>query len=349
MGGAEKLMLDLLPQLISYENEVVLAVMNPKETPLCRKIEDAGVCIVKMKWLRSYYNPLYIFHFVKLMRNYDIVHTHLSAPQLFAALANVFVCKKMVTTEHSTNNRKRDVKLVTILDKWMYAQYDKIICISDQTEKNLRRYLHVDISDKYKICRIYNGANIKKISSAPSIKDFKKNRFIIVMVAAFRPEKDHKTLVKAMSRLPQDIYEAWLVGDGKCRKQIELMVDELKLNNQIKFWGARMDVPNILKTADVVVTSTHYEGFALSNIEGMAAGKPCIASDVDGIREITEGYGLLVPHQDEASLAGAIRRLHDDRQYYQEIADKCYERAQQFDISKMVRHYNDVYLEVMGE
>ena len=89
--------------------------------------------------------------------------------------------------------------------------------------------------------------------------------------------------------------------------------------------------------------STHYEGLSLSNIEGMAVGKPFVASDVEGIREITKEYGILVPHQDVDALAKAIEQLHDDKQFYKEIADRCYERANQFDISKMVSRYNHVY------
>ena len=76
----------------------------------------------------------------------------------------------------------------------------------------------------------------------------------------------------------------------------------------------------------------------------MAAGKPFVASDVEGIREITKGFGILVPHEDADALAEAIKQLHDDKMYYKQIADKCYKRATQFDMSNMVSRYNDVYL-----
>ena len=82
---------------------------------------------------------------------------------------------------------------------------------------------------------------------------------------------------------------------------------------------------------------------SLSNIEGMSAGKPFIASDVNGLREVTKGYGILFPHEDADALAEIIRKLHDTPDYYQQVADKCYERAKQFDISTMVLQYNAVY------
>ena len=117
----------------------------------------------------------------------------------------------------------------------------------------------------------------------------------------------------------------------------------------MKLWGLRTDVPRILKTADVVVMSSHWEGLSLSNIEGMSAGKPFVASDVNGLREVTKGYGILFPHEDAEALANIVQRLHDDRQYYQEVVDRCYERARQFDISQMVRKYNEVYFQMMSE
>jgi glycosyltransferase involved in cell wall biosynthesis len=89
--------------------------------------------------------------------------------------------------------------------------------------------------------------------------------------------------------------------------------------------------------------SSHWEGMSLSNIEGMSVGKPFIASDVNGLREVTQGYGLLFPHEDAEALANIIQRLHNDRQYYQRVAEDCLERAKQFDISTMVDAYNMVY------
>ena len=165
------------------------------------------------------------------------------------------------------------------------------------------------------------------------------------MVAGFRPQKDQDTFIKAMSLLSSDQYEAWLVGDGERRTSLQLMVDNLRLQEQVKFIGLRTDVPNILKTADVVVMSTHYEGLSLSNVEGMAAGKPFVASDVEGIYEVTQGYGLLFPHGDAKALAEIITKLHEDSIYYQQVAQRCYNRAKQFDIAKMVERYERVYLE----
>ena len=93
----------------------------------------------------------------------------------------------------------------------------------------------------------------------------------------------------------------------------------------------------------MVVMSSHWEGLSLSNIEGMSVGKPFIASDVDGLREMTKGYGVLFPHGDDYTLSNEIKHLAEDRTFYNQIASQCYERAQQFDIKNMVYAYAKVY------
>lgn len=68
-----------------------------------------------------------------------------------------------------------------------------------------------------------------------------------------------------------------------------------------------------------------------------------VASDVNGLKEVTEGYGILFPHGDADALANIILQLSEDKAYYQEVANRCYERARQFDIGKMVEAYNEIY------
>lgn len=371
-GGAEMLVVNLMPRFKALEHEVGVVVFNGEHTALMERLEkECPECKI-YRLGTSCYNPWHIIRLIGIMRKYDVVHTHNSSPQLFAAIANIFCRKKLVTTEHSTNNRKREQGgILRLLDKWMYARYDKVICISEIAEEKLREYLgdkcsvlSVECSNKCSvmsvecldsklktqniklktnIITINNGVDVEAIHQAKPIEELKTDKFVFVMVAGFREAKDHDTLVRAMAKLPKEQYEVWLVGDGVRKESVERLVLSVGLKDHVKFLGLRTDVPNILKTADVVVMSSHWEGLSLSNIEGMSAGKPFIASDVNGLREVTKGYGILFPHEDADALADIIRRLQEDEVYYNEIAERCYERAKQFDISEMVARYNAVY------
>ena len=130
--------------------------------------------------------------------------------------------------------------------------------------------------------------------------------------------------------------------------QVRALAESEGVAGRVVFWGRREDVPRLLKTSSVIVMSSHWEGLSLSNIEGMSADKPFVASDVNGLREVTKGYGVLFPESDERALASCLLQLHDDSEYYETIAQRCYQRAKEFDLATMVEKYNAVYESIIN-
>ena len=337
-GGAEKLISEITLLLRDKGHQVDVLAFDGADTAFKKALTDKGIKVYSFGKGCNVYNPIFIFRLAKMMKNYDIVHTHNTAPQLFAAIGSVLCSVVLCTTEHNTSNRRRDWKWYAPIDKWMYSRYAKIICISNQAEDNLRKYL----PNVKNVCTIFNGVDINRFHNAKPLDSLKSTKNVVVMVAGFRYQKDQDTLIRAFTHLDKDKYELWLVGDGERRPILEKMIYELGLNN-VKLLGIRNDIPNVLQTADIVVMSSHFEGLSLSNIEGMSVNKPFISSNVDGLREVVDGYGLLFPHGDDKALSSIIMKLSDDKAYYQQVAAKCWERAQMFDIQKMVDAYNDVY------
>lgn len=342
-GGAEKLMVDLLPRLRDAGNEVDLMIFDGTRTPFRRELEKEGIRILDCGEGNSVYNPKNILALRKIIRNYDIIHTHNTSPQFFAALAALGKNVKLVTTEHNTNNRRRNMLGFSRIDKWMYGHYDSIICISGKAEENLREFLK---SDSKKICTIFNGVDISKFEKAEASEDLRQNlpehAKVITMVAAFRPQKNQDCLIRAMDQLPNE-YHLFLIGDGERRKECETLAQSLKSKDRIHFLGRRSDIPQLLKASDYIVLSSHYEGLSLSSIEGMSVGKPFIASDVDGLHEIVYGSGVLFPDNDAETLANEILKLENNPEQYKKISDACGRRAKQFDISKMTNNYLEIY------
>lgn len=343
-GGAEKLMVELLPRLRDMGHEVDLCVFDGIMTAFYQELVNAGIKIIPLRLGGSVYDPRNIFSLCSLIRNYEVVHTHNTACQLFAAIASL-CCPQvsLVTTEHNTTNRRRGRWYLKPGDLWMYGRYKKIICISDQARKNLVDY----IGDTEKIVTIYNGIDLcrfQKVSLKEERSDGKK---VITMVSAFRAQKDHKTLIKAFDLLPDD-YILQLVGDGELRNETEAFAKKHASGDRIFFFGNRSDIPEILANSDVVVLSSHYEGLSLSSIEGMASGKPFIASDVEGLHEIVAEAGIFFPHENADTLASQIRRCCTDKDYAVEVGANCTARAQKYDISKMAEHYAMLYSSEMN-
>ncbi len=338
-GGAEHLMVDLLPRLRDLGCEVELLVFDGSRTPFYEQLEAQNIPIHSLAVGGNVYDPRHLFRLRKYLNRYDIIHTHNTACQLFVPLAKLLKCSKvtMVTTEHSATNRRRGKWYLKLIDKWMYARYNQIICIADKTYENLVGY----IGHSNRISIIYNGVDVSRFWNP--IKDVTGQKsFLVTMVAGLREEKDQDTLIKAMAELP-DNYSLQLVGDGVRRSVLERLSCDLGLEMRVHFLGVRTDVPDLLRKSDVNVLSSHWEGLSLSSIEGMAAGRPFFASDVDGLREVVKDAGILFQHGDFHALAVAVRRICESSHDYQEVATRCQRKAGLFDIKIMAEKYNQLY------
>lgn len=336
-GGAERLMVDMLPRMKAKGHEVDLCVFDGVRTPFYEELGSKGVRVIPLG--HSVYSLFNICKLIPIMRGYDIVHSHNTACQYFVAIASLFAQCRVFTTEHNTSNRRRNIWW-RMLDRWMYGRYDKVVCISELTKKNLIQHIGSSFEDKCVI--IYNGIDLKTfvgISSSPITNEKK-----VLMVSAFREQKDQKTLIKAMKDLPSNyVLELAGGGDERLIDECKQLVHELQLDGRVEFLGVRTDIPALLSMANVVVLSSHYEGLSLSSLEGMASGKPFVASDVEGLHDIVGGYGVLFPHGDSKVLAAEIRKLCEDEIYAEEVAGRCMERAKMFDVETMAQNYWCLY------
>lgn len=340
------MMVDIIPLLRQRGLDVDILVFNGEETPFKDQLRKAGVRIMELSRGGSMYNPWYIFRLRKIIRQYDIVHAHNTPAQFFVAIANWLNRKKrvLVTTEHSTNNRRRSMSLFLTIDKWMYRQYRTVICVSQKVSDNIVQYVGDDVA----VRTIENGVDVQRYSYAQpydkrDLLGICDDCIMVLQVAAFRVEKDQETVIKAIALLPK-AYHAVFVGDGPTRVHYEELAEQHGVADRVHFLGVRSDVAEILKSADVVVMSSHWEGLSLSSVEGMCVGKPFVASDVQGLHEVVEGAGILFPHQDAQQLAEVLEHLMSDSELYKSVAERCMKRAMNYDISKMVEGYASIYL-----
>ena len=339
MGGAEHLMVDLLPALRDLGNEVELLLIDGTKTAFYEELESLGIKISYLKCGGRIYSHTNIFRMAKAIQGYDIVHTHTFPCQLFAALSHNKK-SKLITTEHSTTNHRRNKWWLKFLDRWMYKRFERIICISDKSKENLVNHL-----DKERgVVVINNGVNIKKFER--TIKRRLSSPVIITMVASMRDAKDQDTVIKAMQYLGSN-YRLHLVGDGPRREYLENLSKELDCTNNVVFFGNQSDIPSILESSDIVVLSSHWEGLSLSSIEGMASGRPFIASDVPGLGELVRNHGIVFPEGDYNQLAKCIEKLCRDNNYYYDIAKRCQESVLKYDVTIMAQKYYQLYKEIL--
>lgn len=343
-GGAERLVLDLIPRLRAIGHEVDLLVMDGTDCIFTSLASERGIKVNSLGiGATAMHNPLLAGRLRRFLikGHYDIVHTHNTPCQMLtAAVAPRNIV--LVTTEHNTDNRRRNNKLWCPIDRMMYSRYRSIIACGEETASSLCAYMP-ELS--HKISVVSNGIDLCAFAEAPPAADIRQ-RFptqkIIVMVAAFRPQKDHATVLRALSILPND-YALVLAGTGDTLEEHINMAKDLGVYERVFFAGTRPDITSIYAAADVTVLATHHEGLSLAAVEAMASGRPFIASDVDGLRHTVAPGAILFPDGDAEALAGIIHMLCCDRQLWNDTAEACRLRAADFNIEDTAQGYNDIY------
>ncbi|HHW70100.1 MAG TPA: glycosyltransferase [Clostridiales bacterium] len=352
-GGAEKLIEELVPRINKKEGfKVDVLLLTDRKNVFYKNLEDNNIKVDIIS-LRKPRSPKNIFHIRRhiLEGRYDVVHAHLFPTIYWTSIASRLILKnkpKFVLTEHSTYNRRRGKKCLRYLEKFIYSSYDKIISISQQTQNNLISWLMPKQNEVDKFIVIENGIDIEKFKNA---KPYKKSEFfygfdesikLVCMTGSFSQQKDQPTLIKAMKELPQNVH-LLLIGEGPLKQKNEKLAKEIGVDNRVHFLGFRDDVDRIFKTSDIIVLSSHWEGFGLVAAEGMAAGKPVIVSNVPGLTDVVDGAGILFDKGNEKDLANKINSLLTDAGKYKEISQLCFKRAALFDINTMVKRYIDCY------
>jgi len=290
-GGAEKLLFDLVILLKNKYNVYSdILVLEKREKSRIGAFLEEGIDVFCLNGKQKSLKNIPKIRKIIKEGSYDIIHSHLFPSNLWLSMIKFFyfLDTPIVTTEHSTYNRRRKIKVLKLIDYLMYKQYERIICISNSTKENLNKYLK---STKENSVVIYNGVNLEVYSDA---KGYKKSEIdvkidsediLLVMVSSFSDQKDHETVLRSLKLLPKK-YKLVFVGDGKNRERIEHLIKDLDLTKRVFLLGTRKDVPNLLKTSDILIQSSIWEGFGLTVVEGMAAGLPVLCSDVPGLNEV---------------------------------------------------------------
>jgi glycosyltransferase involved in cell wall biosynthesis len=134
---------------------------------------------------------------------------------------------------------------------------------------------------------------------------------VMVMVARFASQKDHGTLLQALSGLLSMEWRLLLVGAGELRPRVGAQVDALGLNARVSILPPDTNVSRLLMEAQIFVLSTNFEALPISILEAMRAALPVVATNVGGISESVrhEETGLLVCRGDVAGLRDALARV----------------------------------------
>lgn len=201
-------------------------------------------------------------------------------------------------TQHKVKNIQRFYAML----RWSYHLADRVVAIS-QGQSNWMQKNH--LVHPLKLTMINQCPNLDRFLDVPI-----KVRAAPVILAAygrFCPQKGFDILLQAMRLISDANIHLNIGGAGAEAEKLYKLAEG---TTNIKFWSAIDDsIPMFLAAADVVLIPSRWEPWGNVCIESRAAGKPIIASDIDGLSEQVQNCGLLVPPNDPKLLAAAIRSM----------------------------------------
>jgi len=351
VGGAQSYVAALLPAL-AERYDVVLAAHG--EGPLREEAARAGARFVSLQHVRRRINPLRdlagLVELIALLRRERprIVHASSSKAGVLGRLAAVAtrVPIRFFTVHGWAFSAYSGLasRLYRVSDRLMAPLTTVTICVS---ETELAAGLEAGTCSAERSVVIHNAVDV---ASAPRSRHDQATPRLIA-VGRLKAPKDFLTLIRALAALPDQEYEALIVGDGPDRSEVKAEIQRLGLEDRVQLAGERSDVPELLAASDVFVLSSRSEGLPVSVLEAMAAELPVVASGVGGLAElVVDGEtGILVPPGDEAALAEALGRLVEDSELRRRLGAAGRARAESsFDLSAFRRAHLELYDRQLG-
>ena len=289
----------------------------------------------------------------------QIIHAHYALPHAVSAtLARQVIgpgAPRLVTTLHGT-----DITLVGSDPSFLPLTRFSILASDAVTTPSawLRdaTYRFLDVPPAQAIDVIPNFVDSERFSPGPAAavapaRDPRGPR-VLVHVSNFRPLKRVQDVVRVFARVraarPATLL---LVGDGPDAERTRALAATLRVADDVRFLGERIDLTDTLRHSDVFLLPSETESFGLAALEAMACGVPVVASAVGGLPEvITEGEtGFLTALGDVDAMAAQVRRLLDDEPLRAKMSRAARQRAVTvFQVAPAVESYAAVYRRVLG-
>jgi len=349
LGGAEHLLMDLVVGL--KEHNFYPIVCSIDNGPLAFELENRGIEVIVISKKRSKDISL-VWRLCQVVQKRDVglIHSHFPVSDIYGWIVSKICRIPQVITVHGDIFSNKNLFL-----SFVFRDTNRIVTVSHDLKRKLSAFCpHVN-----NVQVIHNGIRVEDVRNQLIDKVYAKNRvnlkandFTIGSIGGLRKVKGYEFLLEAIAiaRKAFPNVKLVLVGNGPQRSLLQEKAEKLGISDIVIFVGWRKDIPQLLSAFDLYVCSSLKEGVSISLLEAMAASKPVIATNVGGNPEVVEDgkTGLLVPPKDPQKIAETINELLDNENKRLEMGRAGLKRVKEkFSISKTVREYKEVYLEVL--
>lgn len=347
MGGIEKSLIELCEKLLVNEIDVTLYVDAvggelyneiPEKVKVVdifekyKSMKEIFMSAIKRKSLKAVYagvKSIFYNHFSsdpvkgwkavagyieEVNEQYDYAFAY-GAPVSFSVIFVdcILNAKKKYAWIH---NDPREISLDIKKYRKLFIAYDKLVCVSQSTKKNLIALLPEYESKTMVFYNIINSDKIKKYSQDFSYDDGFLGTKILTVGRLCDP-KGQDIIPVIMKKLLSDGYNVrwYCIGEGENRIKIEKLIKQYSVEKNVMLLGNKNNPYPFFRMADIYVQPSRHEGFGITVSEAKIFGLPIIATDFDGANEqIENGETGFIVEFDVPKIYSAIIKLIDDKQ-----------------------------------
>ena len=345
IAGAESVLANLLICLNDCEPDLHVELATLKGNGHFSELVAAAEIPVHTLDMAGIYDIRVLPKLIRLVSegNYDIVHVHLAFPSYCAALASYWVRKSCwVFTEHSERNRRRDWWFFRPIDSAVYSRFIAVNACSRAVRQSLEQWVP---SVAPKMVTIPNGVPIPRLVEKGAV-DGQRGLTRLLFAGRLEHVKGVDLLIEAVSRLQFFDFELKIAGYGTQQDYLEELVETYGVQDKVEFVGARDDLDDFMRWADVMVMPSRFEGLPMVLLEAMSFELPVVATRVGGIPEVIENgvNGWLVDPENVDCLTAQLQQLLENPQLLFGIGERARQRIQsEYSITLMMERHTALY------
>lgn len=312
-------------------------------------IEEAGYKVFYLSDIKliNAFRFSILFKLARILKDneIDVLHCHVHKPTVYGVMAAKLAGTPVVLSHVHGLGRSRNFRR-KLMNYLLSRKCSRIISVANGVKEDVLRNNWRMPADKVVV--LENSVDYERFAEvsidkteARRMLGVSPDAFVFGTVGRLAPTKGLSFLIEAFSRAKEKIASAQLVllGTGQSQAELEQQASKTSCSDSIHFLGHRDNIEQLYRAMDVFVLSSVAEGMPRAILEAMAAGVPCIATEVGGVPEIlpNRDVGRLVPAKDPIALAQAmIDFAQSPAEQIEELAKEASDRVRRYYSHKVV-------------
>jgi glycosyltransferase involved in cell wall biosynthesis len=351
MHGVKRLFAWMIPRFDPARFKVSLVSLRKRDVSE-ETLDALGIDIEYLH--RGRFDPATLTALLKIIdhKRIDILHLHGYGATTFGRLAGAM--RGLPTILHEHANLTDTPWFQKIADRLLEPYTDLAIAVSESTARFVREARRVR-PERVKV--VYLGAPLEEfgrprgddeIAAAREELGIRSGEFAVGTITRLHESKGNSYLVEAAATVVRERPSArfFLVGEGPLLADLESQAAALGLGDRFVFAGFARDVARVLSAFDLSVFPSLWEGTPLTVFEALAMGKPIVATDADGLRDVlaADRTARIVPARDAGALASEIIWMMDHPEERARFGASAREAGREYGIDAFVRKMERLYV-----